>query len=115
MSHCTCCGETHRWASLAPCGLQYDGESELLELRNCPCGTTRAAEVTVGNASEVLWRWVRDSATRRLRISIRNGIAIVSASTPAVAVIYPSQHSVDAAAYAALVALAQQRRERLAA
>lgn len=44
-AHCGCgmVFTAEQWAELPFVGLQDDGDGGELELRNCPCGSTRAA------------------------------------------------------------------------
>ncbi len=51
------CGETftlEQWAALDLVGIQDDGIDTLIELRNCPCGSTRARRCDMENALRLL-------------------------------------------------------------
>ena len=48
MRKCTCCGASVIWEALASIGLMDFGPGEpQLDLRNCACGSTLSAEVTL--------------------------------------------------------------------
>jgi hypothetical protein len=49
VSRCNCCGRAYDaegWVTLFYVGEQSDGLGEVLELRNCPCGSTLAIDVS---------------------------------------------------------------------
>jgi hypothetical protein len=51
-----------QWAKLDLAGVQDDGDGEMLEMRNCPCGSTRARTVDFRAAVRLL-----NDETKRLR------------------------------------------------
>jgi hypothetical protein len=53
---------TAEWVELDLVGVQDDGEGALIELRNCPCGTTRARNVDFRAAVRLL-----NETAKRLR------------------------------------------------
>jgi hypothetical protein len=74
-AHCACGAKftIEQWSQLEFVGVQDDGIDTLIELRNCPCGSTRARRCDTENALRLL----NETAKRALRI-IRETLASVT-------------------------------------